>query len=379
MSESNIFDDKDIYFDDKEKDYTPEYEENIDFPKDRKIRTQPYDYSVGYIVHLINQRKIYLEPDFQRNSDVWDTKTKSLLIESILLNVPIPPIYVSEESDGTWNIIDGLQRLSTFKEFLNNEFKLSHLEAYTQFNKASYNTLPDKAKSLLDDGVLRIVLITKESDPEMQYDVFMRLNRGAVHLNEQELRNCLFRGELITLVKELCHNNQLQEILRLKKPHKRMVDAELILRYLAISEGFDKNKEEVTSYKSVMKTFINFYCKKFQHLGQDDIQKIRDRIQQTLSKVYSIFGKDAFRKISNNGEYASGVNKAIFDIIMVSFEKYDEAKLKSHKDKITELLKNLPETDAKFNDAINTGTSETSNLNYRLSTWIREMDKIINE
>lgn len=370
--------DENNIFDSQEQDYTPEYEENLDLPKDRKIRTQPYDYSVSYIVHLINEKKIYLEPDFQRNSGVWDSKTKSLLIESILLNVPIPPIYVSEESDGTWNIIDGLQRLSTFKDFLNDKFKLTHLEAYPQFNKSSYSTLADKAKSLLDNGALRIVLITKESDPEMQYDVFMRLNRGAVHLNEQELRNCLFRGELISLVKKLCNNKELQEILRLKAPHKRMVDAELLLRYLAISKNFDEDKAEVVSYKGVMKTFINSYCKQFQHLEQNEIQKIENKIQETLSKVYFVFGKKAFRKISNTGDYGSGINKAIFDIIMVSFEKYDETKLSSHKDKIIELLKTLPEIDDKFNDAINTGTSETLNLNYRLSIWFKKMDEIIN-
>ena len=358
-----------------------EYEDDEikEIPKEiRKIRTQPYDYSVEYIVNLIKNGKIYLEPDFQRNARVWDDKTASLLIESILLNVPIPPIYVSEEDDGKWNIIDGLQRLNSFKRFLNNDFKLRGMEAFPELNKMNYENLPSKARSVLNDGALRIILITKESHPEMQYDVFMRLNRGSVKLTEQELRNCLYRGKLNNLIKELCNNANLLNILGLKEPHKRMDDAELVLRYLAISENYDWEKHMVLEYKSVMKTFLNTFMKQHQNPSDEKILQLKDKFENTLDKVFSVFEQNAFRRILETGEYYNWINKAIFDFIMLSFECYSKDSLVRNKDKIFDLLKSLPLQDADFYRAISSGTSEKNNLNYRLDKWLREMDKIIN-
>ena len=158
-------------------EYSEGYEDSIQVPKElRKIRTQAYDKSVEDTVRMIEKGRIFLEPDFQRNSQVWDYKTASQLIESVLLNVPIPPIYVAEEDNGTWNIIDGLQRLTSFKNFYEGKFKLRGLDSLKELNKQNYDSLNPNAKNILDNGSLRIILITKESHPEMKYDVFMRLN-----------------------------------------------------------------------------------------------------------------------------------------------------------------------------------------------------------
>ena len=237
---NDIFDKGVTEYSDKGEEETKEVPSEL-----RKIRTQPYDFNVKYLVDMIRDNekntsgKIYLEPEFQRNAKIWDDKTASLLIESILLNVPIPPIYVSEEEDGLWNVIDGLQRVNTFRRFLNNEFKLRGLEAFPPLNKSNYKSLNEKAKAILDSGYLRIIVITKDSNPEMKYDIFMRLNRGSVKLTEQELRNCLYRGGFNDLLKELCDNEKFLTILGLTRPHKRMADAELILRYFTLSENFN--------------------------------------------------------------------------------------------------------------------------------------------
>ena len=144
-------------------EYSDGYEDNIQVPKElRKIRTQAYDKSVEDTVRMIKKGRIFLEPDFQRHSQVWDYKTASQLIESVLLNVPIPPIYVAEEDDGTWNIIDGLQRLTSFKNFYEGKFKLRGLDSLKELNKHNYENLNSNAKSILDNGSLRIILITKK-------------------------------------------------------------------------------------------------------------------------------------------------------------------------------------------------------------------------
>ena len=124
------------------------------------------------------------------------------------MNVPIPPLYFAEEDDGTWLVLDGLQRLSSIKEFYNNEYSLIKLEVLAELNKKKYVDLPLKSKNLLDDGMLRVNIIKNDSHRDIKYDIFMRLNRGAVTLNYQELRNCMYRGNLNDAAKELCEENQ---------------------------------------------------------------------------------------------------------------------------------------------------------------------------
>ena len=123
-------------------EYSEGYEDKIQIPKElRKIRTQAYDKSVEDTVRMIEKGRIFLQPDFQRYSQVWDYKTASQLIESVLLNVPIPPIYVAEEDDGSWNIIDGLQRLTSFKNFYEGKFKLRGLDSLKELNKQGIPTI----------------------------------------------------------------------------------------------------------------------------------------------------------------------------------------------------------------------------------------------
>lgn len=361
-------------------EYSEGYEDNLQVPKElRKIRTQAYDKSVEDTVRMIEKGRIFLEPDFQRYSQVWDYKTASQLIESVLLNVPIPPIYVAEEDNGTWNIIDGLQRLTSFKNFYEGKFKLRGLDSLKELNKQNYDSLNSNAKSILDNGSLRIILITKESHPEMKYDVFMRLNRGSVKLTEQELRNCLYRGNLNDMIKDLRNNQQLLNILKLDKPHKRMDDAELILRYFALSRHFNEEELKINGYKGIMKTFLNAYMDENKTISEERVEELRQKFNNTLNKVFSIFGINSFKRIEADGSYYPWINKAIYDFIMLSFERYDIECLLAKKSEIIEALKKCINEDKDFEDSITVGTSEPRRLEYRLRIWLHQMDIIMSE
>lgn len=361
-------------------EYSEGYEDNLQVPKElRKIRTQAYDKSVEDTVRMIEKGRIFLEPDFQRYSQVWDYKTASQLIESVLLNVPIPPIYVAEEDNGTWNIIDGLQRLTSFKNFYEGKFKLRGLDSLKELNKQNYDSLNSNAKSILDNGSLRIILITKESHPEMKYDVFMRLNRGSVKLTEQELRNCLYRGNLNDMIKDLRNNQQLLNILKLDKPHKRMDDAELILRYFALSRHFNEEELKINGYKGIMKTFLNAYMDENKTISEERVEELRQKFNNTLNKVFSIFGINSFKRIEADGSYYPWINKAIYDFIMLSFENYSLPALESKKQQILNALKTCINEDKDFEDSITVGTSEPRRMEYRLKTWLQKMDEIMNE
>jgi len=349
-----------------------------EIPKEQRVlRTQAYDKSISDVVAMLERGDIVLDPEYQRNY-VWDNKTASLLIESVLLNVPIPIIYVAEDQDSKWTVVDGLQRLNSLKRFFANEFKLRGLEVLTDLNRCQLSTLNPKAARLLRNGNLRIILIFKESHPDIKYDVFMRLNRGAVKLSAQELRNCLFRGSLNDLIMDLRKNKSFLDMLHLAAPHKRMADAELILRYFTISDSYDIGTGELRNYSGKVTSSLNKYHDAKQHCSPTEIAKLRSKFETTVKKVWSVFGHDAFQRHNADGTIDTRPNRAIMDFVMVSFEHSDYDKLVEHKDGIRLLLRDLPANDLRFNESITIGTSDKKQLEYRLNTWMREIGSILN-
>lgn len=349
----------------------------VEIPQEvRKINTQAYDKSISDIVRMIEEGDIILDPEFQRNY-VWDNKKASSLIESVILNVPIPVIYVSQEKDDRWTVIDGLQRLWSLKRFFSGKFKLSGLEILTDLNKQDFSTLNPKALRMLKNGLLRIIMISQDSNEEIKYDVFMRLNSGSVHLTEQELRNCLYRGSLNKLLKDLSSNQKWLSLLGLQAAHKRMADREMILRYFAITANWDSEHNEVMGYKGRMKTFLNEYMFKNKNIKENDVKRLRQEFEDTVNKVYEVFGVDAFRKIGDNVN--KSINRAVADVLMLSCKKYDYAELITRKQKITDRFYGLMQDDVDFKNSLLLGTSDKKVLNKRLEVWSRELSLLISE
>lgn len=363
----------DIRFDDdSDKDSKIPYE----IPQEvRKITTQAYDKSVSDIVRMIEDKEIRLDPDYQRNY-VWDNKKASMLIESIILNVPIPVIYVSQEKDDTWSVIDGLQRLYSLKRFFDGKFRLSGLEILSELNRKDINTLNAKALRILKNGLLRVIMITHDSNEEIKYDVFMRLNTGSVHLTEQELRNCLYRGSLNKLLKDMSLNKTWQNLLGLKGPHKRMVDRELALRFLCISQGWNADKQELNGYRGRMKSFLNSFMSRYQNIDNHEYAVLKQLFDNTIEKVFAIYEVDAFRRSSGEGAREKSINRALMDMLMLSSSQHSKNELLGKKQQINEKLQELMATDEKFRDSIKIGTSDTKVITFRLSRWCSVVDEI---
>ena len=353
-------------------------EESLEIPTEvRKINTQAYDKSISDVVRMINDGEINLNPEYQRNY-IWDNKRASLLVESIILNVPIPVIYVSQEDDDTWTVIDGLQRLYSLKRYFDRDFKLTGLEILTTLNKSDIKSLNPKALRVLRNGLLRIIVIANDSHPEIKYDVFMRLNRGSVKLTEQELRNCLYRGKLNETLKELSGNKSILTLLNLKVPHNRMMDCELILRYLTLVEKWDIETNEIIGYKGKMKNFLNEYMYSNQNPDKKFISKITTEFESTTEKVLAVYGSKAFRRLNEEGEYETSLNRSIMDILMISSSYFTMNELMNNKDKIVKRLEQLILKDTTFRNSLTIATSDTKIITYRLKRWYEEVNAIIN-
>lgn len=338
-------------------------------PESRTLRTQAYDKSVGDLVAMVIAGDILLDPDYQRNY-VWDNPKASLLIESFLLNVPIPIIYVSEEADGAWSVVDGLQRLTSLKRFFEDDFRLSKLEVFQELNGLTFSRLPPKAQRTLKNGILRIIVILQESHPEIKYDIFQRLNRGSIKLNEQELRNCLYRGPLTSALREARKEKNFLEIIGLAEPHKRFYDAELILRSLAMGEAFDPVAGGVPSYPNKMKSFLNSYMERNKKLSKADIEIKLAKFRDVVGAVQDVFGAPAFRRPIGDGDQTdTRLNRALMDAIVASFWQFDRLALAAKAAEIRSMNARLVREDAAFADALIYGTSDRKKVEYRVKTW----------
>lgn len=352
-----------------------ETQQIVEIPSEvRNLTTQAYDKSVSDIVRMMADQDLVLDPDYQRNY-VWDNKKASKLVESIILNVPIPVIYVSEEKDSSWSVIDGLQRLNSLKRFFEGKFKLSGLEILAELNKCDFKSLPAKASRMLKNGLLRIVMVTADSNDEIKYDIFMRLNTGSVHLNEQELRNCLYRGKLNTFIQEEAKNPQWLAMLGLNEPHKRMADRELLLRFITLSMNRNKETGEINGYKGNMKSFMNVFMKKYQH-DLKAINQFRTLCDETIDKVFEVYGENAFRRLNEDGS-VSPINRAIMDAVMLSTIPYEKEMLLNKKNAIQEKFFCELNDNTDFRLSTLNATSDTKVMRFRISYWCNIIDELM--
>jgi hypothetical protein len=345
----------------------------------RKVSCLQSDRTVKDLCDAIDRGMLKVEADFQRKY-VWenDTKLKSRLIESVFLNVPIPAIYTAEEDDFTEVVIDGQQRLRTFHEFLNDIFILRGLEVLPELNNKNYKSLGRISQALqykVDTFPLRVIKISKDSDPDVRFDIFERLNRGSVKLNDQELRNCVYRGSFNDLLKEIAKNNKDYQLLLGDKQYNRFQDIELALRFLAI---YIKSYH---TYKSPMKHFLNAFMKEYRNAVPEQLDEFRLIFNKTVHLIKSLIGQKTFyffnTENGQSGKFENNFNKGLFDILTYSFAQYDESRIMAHKDTIKEELFFRMVHDDRFRDAITgTGTDNTKKFLLKMEIWQKAVKRI---
>ena len=227
--------------------YDPAYE-NIEIGED--------PFSVYEYLRQLDKGKILIQPDFQRNQ-VWDKKQKSKFIESIILNFPLPPIYLNETKESTYIVIDGLQRSTALKQFYKGEYALTGIEALPKYNGRKFKDLPEVLQSKFEDKKLTVFILKPSTPMVVIYDLFNRINTGGTQLNRQEVRNCIFIGKSTQLLKELSEQQYFKQAINSGVSDKRMKDREVILRYLAF-RWFDYEN----LYSGDMSDFVESAMKK---------------------------------------------------------------------------------------------------------------------
>lgn len=306
-----------------------------------------------------------LRPDYQRKA-IWNRIKNSKLIESVLRNIPIPAIYLSEKEDIGWEVIDGQQRLRAFFNFLEDEYELGKLPVLSNLNNAVFTNLEGKYQRKIEDYQLNIFIIKKESHPDIKFDIFERINEGATELNAQELRNCIFRGEGIELIRNLAMQEEFINIIGKRIQITRCKDEEIILRFISFYlKGYE-------TYRGNLNVFLNETLRNFnnyKHLLSD----IKDIFKETLNIIYQVFGETAFVKKDSS---KSNINISLFDILMVTFAKLNRVNIIKNKEIIKDKLEELME-DKEFYDSLTFNTLTRNNVEVRFNKWYLALNNIL--
>lgn len=353
-------------------------------PNDRTIIWQPKDFSIREFQTLKHDGDLVLQPDYQRNF-VASEQIASRLIESILLDIPIPDIYLAEEQNGNFSVIDGQQRLTSFISFIdgkfpdNKVFKLSGLKVLTELNRKTFSELDEAQKKKIRSTTIHSIIIKKESNPDIKFEIFERLNTGATKLNEDEIRNTVYRGSYVNLLKELSESPTFHGLVQKDNYKKRMIYRGMILRFLALSE------KSYINYKSSMKQFCNKELRDNRNLSPEKKKEYTVRFEHCLDLVKVVFGDLAFRRYipsENNqpGYYSVGqINMGLFDVQMVGFTNYSKNEVLSKADAIREGLLDLMICDKQFQELITWKTSDTEYLRKRFRIYMTMLDNIIGD
>jgi hypothetical protein len=327
-----------------------DYEEEVDFPpSDRVIHTQGYDLSVATLKEQWDDSTLVL-PDFQREY-VWDNAKASRLIESLLLNIPIPPLFFAETDDAKYEIVDGHQRVRSIARYLENQFTLSGLRISQEFRGARFFKLPEREQRFLKTRSIRAIVIAVDSSPLMKFEVFERLNTGGLALNAQEIRHAIYGGPLNDLLKEMENEASFRAAMGSTRPRKRMVDRELVLRFLALSDLLD-------AYRPPLVRFLNDYMRINRRPARSWLDKRRDRFVVASRRVAATLGASAFRVIDRSGVPTErNVNRAVFDAQMLAFSVANEDQLRARRTSVVGRLGQLFEVEA-FQNAIRRATGD---------------------
>ena len=275
-----------------------------------KIAILPKTLSVEAIVKRLKNDEINLDTEFQRKKSLWNQTVKSQLIESLMIQLPIPPMYFDGRDTNSWLIIDGLQRLCTLKEFLiEKKWKLNGLEYLPDYNNCSIEELPRVYQRRIEEAQISFYLILPDTPAEVKYSLFKRINTPGLRLEPQEIRHALYQGKATKLVKDLAENELFIRATGGAVPTERMQDREMILRYLALHYmGIEFYKEEtMDNYLNKTMEFLNRQDEKF-------IEDCKELFLESIDCIYRIFGKKSFRRISKiKPNDLKPINTALFE------------------------------------------------------------------
>lgn len=349
---------------------------------DRRLSTQPLDLSIDTLVTRIQRHSLILQPEFQRDY-VWSSSKASQLIESVLMRIPLPIVYLAETPDSDWEVVDGQQRLTALNSFVvghfpdGSTFRLGRLNVRSDLTGKAFKDLTKADQNLILNYTIRAIILLNDSHADVKFEVFERLNCGSVQLKDAELRNCMYRGSYNDMLNELAKNTFMLKIRKAVLPHKRMDDRQLILRFLAMKRNTHLN------YRGPMKQFMNREMEGHRHATQPQIAVLTRQFEDAIESAWIVFGENAFRRWNSGGSFNepatwdSKINVALWDTLLYGLAFYEKRQIVPAADAIREEFLDLMAHDPKFVDYIGRSTDKPERLQYRAKVWLERLAAVI--
>lgn len=315
-----------------------------DYP-DISIKMTKEQFSIFELKRRYEKNKtIIINPDFQREGNLWTEKQKSELIESILIGIPIPIIYLFENELGFKQVVDGRQRLSCIFDFINNEFTLNNLNLLTDLNAKLFEQLTPQFQAKIEDYQLLAYTIQYPTPEKVKFDIFDRVNRGGTQLNNQEMRNALYVGKVTKLLNSLAKSESFLLATGKAVDSKRMKDKYIILRFLSLfllrtkQLGDIKYKTDIDEFLAQVMNYIN------NHFTDEQIEQLDCMFQLAMQNCYKILGEDAFR--FSNPDKKRAINMALFESLsyILSVPLPQNINIKQLKQKIENLKQEMDQS-----------------------------------
>ena len=291
-------------------------------PLDVDIIQQPL--ALRNIFDRLENKEIVLDPDFQRNPDLWSPKQQSRLIESILIRIPLPAFYFDSSKNEDWTVVDGLQRLTALNNFVvSKKLRLEGLEYLDGLEGMSYDELPRTMQRRLQEQNIFAYVIRPGTPDKVKTSIFERINTGGLSLNAAEIRNSVYRGAPATAIKAMAESAEFVKATRNKVSPKRMLDREFAARFAAFY------LQDYKSYKGNMEEYILDGMEKLKDSAPSTVDKMIAGFKKSMLLSESVFGEYAFRKYlkNKNGKWIFGpINKALFECVSVCFAQIESKK-----------------------------------------------------
>lgn len=339
-------------------------ENETDLTEGVVVHTQQMDLTLSQLKEMSDANDIITDPDYQRKY-VYDDLRASKLVESILIGIPIPVIYLCEENESEFSVIDGQQRITSFVRFLKNEFALIGLSQLPKMKNLYYRDLNKTLQRRLNSKSLKVICLNRDSQ-YLKYEIFSRLNLGAVKLKDQELRNCIYRGSFNDMLKEIAEKNKTIRIL-FHDNNKRSSYEERILRFFAL--------RNFPNISGTFKSTMNKYMDKHQSDTPDMIEKAKNQYCSLIETIKQVIGSDAF--FSKSGKERKKFNGAVYDSIIVPFSYFTKKELLQNADTIRNEINNLKLHDKEYQNNVYVGTNSGARVNGRILRVMRILKNVL--
>lgn len=286
--------------------------------------------TVRDVLYRIDQERYVMNPDFQRDF-IWSEDKQSKLIESVVMRIPLPVFYMAEDSEGRMIVVDGLQRLSTFKRFSEGELKL-RLPDRSELDGKSFADLPPKYQNRLEDCNLIFYIIDSNAPERARLDIFERVN-GGQQLTRQQMRNCLYMGEATRFLKDEARTDEFREATGSSLNRKTMRDREFVNRFCAFQVLGPKAYR-----RDDMDDFLACSLRRMNKMTAGELAELSDQFRRGLSNNFLLFEHQAFRKHEPGQEWRAVLNASLWDVMSTGLSRYSKDQVEAHAEPLREAV-----------------------------------------